>query len=69
MIKVKERLRRVFRLVREGREAQQTETLKGILSGVTFISFPKSGRTWLHVMLGHLGILFEYSHADWGHQK
>jgi Sulfotransferase domain len=33
------------------------------------VSFPKSGRTWLRVMLDYLELPLEYSHADSGHQK
>jgi hypothetical protein len=32
------------------------------------ISFPKSGRTWLRVMLDELGIHLEYTHAYSGHR-
>jgi Sulfotransferase domain len=32
------------------------------------ISFPKSGRTWLRVMLDELGVRAEYSHAGAGHR-
>jgi len=32
------------------------------------VSFPKSGRTWLRVMLDELGVEVEYSHARSGHR-
>lgn len=32
------------------------------------VSFPKSGRTWLRVMLDELGLRFEYTHAQSGHR-
>jgi hypothetical protein len=33
-----------------------------------FVSFPKSGRTWLRVMLDDLGLWLDYSHADSDHR-
>lgn len=33
------------------------------------ISFPKSGRTWLRVMLDDLGVSLEYTHAGSGHAR
>lgn len=33
------------------------------------ISFPKSGRTWLRVMLDQYGLPLEWSHAGGGHSK
>ena len=33
------------------------------------ISFPKSGRTWLRVMLDEAGIAAGYTHLGWGHQS
>lgn len=32
------------------------------------VSFPKSGRTWLRVMLDELGVDLEYTHAHSGHR-
>ena len=33
----------------------------------TVISFPKSGRTWLRVMLDRLGVSMHYTHAGSQH--
>lgn len=32
------------------------------------VSFPKSGRTWLRVMLDHAGVLVRYTHAHGGYR-
>ncbi len=39
------------------------------LEGLVVVSFPKSGRTWLRVMLDRLGVRLAYTHDDSGHQK
>ncbi len=39
------------------------------LEGVVVVSFPKSGRTWLRVMLDRLGVHLTYTHDESGHQK
>ncbi len=40
-----------------------------IQPGIRVVSFPKSGRTWLRVMLDDLQIRLVYTHADSGHLK
>ncbi len=39
------------------------------LEGLVVVSFPKSGRTWLRVMLDRLGVRLAYTHDQSGHQK
>ncbi|MEM7581795.1 MAG: sulfotransferase domain-containing protein [Acidobacteriota bacterium] len=39
------------------------------IPGVVVVSFPKSGRTWLRVMLDHLKVHLTYTHDDSGHLK
>ncbi len=39
------------------------------LDGLVVVSFPKSGRTWLRVMLDRLGVRLTYTHDNSGHQK
>ncbi len=39
------------------------------LGGLVVVSFPKSGRTWLRVMLDRLGVRLTYTHDQSGHQK
>ncbi len=43
--------------------------LAEVLEGVVVVSFPKSGRTWLRVMLDRLGVRLAYTHDHSGHQK
>ena len=42
---------------------------KAKMRNVLFVSFPKSGRTWVRVMLDRLGIHVEYSHDGSAHTK
>lgn len=42
---------------------------KARMKNVLFVSFPKSGRTWVRVMLDRLGIGLKYSHDGSGHDK
>ncbi len=39
------------------------------LEGLVVVSFPKSGRTWLRVMLDRLGVPLAYTHDESGYQK
>jgi hypothetical protein len=42
---------------------------KAVIEGVLLVSFPKSGRTWVRVMLDRLGLHLTYSHDDSDHSK
>ena len=46
-----------------------THVLAEPLEGLVVVSFPKSGRTWLRVMLDRLGVRLTYTHDQSGHQK
>lgn len=46
-----------------------THVLAEPLEGLVVVSFPKSGRTWLRVMLDRLGVRLAYTHDHSGHQK
>ena len=69
MVKAKKSLRRFWKAIRASLRpyTKSTDGSPGPLA--IFVSFPKSGRTWLRVMLDYLQLPLEYSHVDSGHQK
>lgn len=69
MIDLRRRLRQFRKRLGGQQKGQPAVTQKYTLPGAIFVSFPKSGRTWIRVMLDHLGISLEYYHANSGHRK
>ena len=60
--------------LRSGHTAQEvakygTHVLREPQKGVVVVSFPRSGRTWLRVLLDRLGLHLAYTHDQSGHQK
>jgi len=46
-----------------------THVLATPMEGLVVVSFPRSGRTWLRVLLDRLNLRLAYTHDDSGHQK
>lgn len=46
-----------------------SHVLRPCLERLVVVSFPRSGRTWMRVLLDRIGVYLTYSHDESGHQK
>ena len=60
--------RRLLKPLKKRRRNKRRGESKVSRQGI-FVSYPKSGRTWLRVMLGELGLILKYSHNGMGLSK